>query len=509
MIITSMRRGTLRGGVWFTVLGTLIFLGFLQAPRRLEAARYCTPERIWEEYQNRQGRKLPEHRPGSTVEKPFALSLEKDEEQDFFSFDYPYRFDLEAEFVRTLQVDDPGHPDDGGMREAEHLLDIIQSDNTQESIWVWCRYFEITGDDRYRENIDDAWGYVMRNPAYREEGGGGPLGYYRVYNCGWGLRAEMIFRDVYGDTTFKAYADSICDYLADNRLNLEYPVPPYYLLNGLVQGWAVGNYYEYAVTDGREDHIAAAIEIAADVKDWVESDPATFLSEETWAMSGGATVWGLIKSYFQEFPDELPAWVEEYGPCLDTYEGYGEWHNAWNGWYALGHYFLWSSSGDMMYKGYHKSLTDLLLLQDGDLDGGIPASESEPDDHDQSWVSNYLAYMGLEPMRPVVDLLLADVPDTLAGGDSWSYRALMVSNRDEDIALYGLAGVLLPGNEPYAGNPVYGPVRTHLGPFEHMENLIEGSVPGIAPEGEYTLHHIIATDRENIIDRDRFSCEVR
>jgi hypothetical protein len=469
------------------------------------ATPYVSPEAIREEYVCRQNEKLAR----GIVESERAIGYISEGSRRLFDYDYPYHFDLEAEFITTLQVDDPGNPDDGGMREGEHLPDIIQSDNTQESIWVWCRYQELHGDDRYNENIEDAWGYVMRFPAYSEEGGSGPLGYYRVYNCGWGLQAEMIYRDVFADTTYKSYADSICGYLDENRLNLYYPVPPYRLLNGMVQGWAVGGLYDYAVREGNDEYRAISLDIAADVKEWIEDEPETFLSEEVWAMSGGAAVWGVINSYFREYPEELPDWIAQYGPLLDSYEEYGEWHNAWNGWYALGHYTLWCGSGEMPYKGYHRALTDILVGQDGDEDGGIPVSEGEPDDQDQSWVSNYLAFMCLEPLRPAVDLLLVDTPTTLSRGDHWSYRALMVSNRGWDLSFYGGSLLFLPDHTPYHGNPFYGPEKIILGPYEYEERLLEGTVPHFAPIGDYRVDFILGNPPRSVIDREQFLCRIQ
>ncbi|MBD3169265.1 MAG: hypothetical protein GF307_07260, partial [candidate division Zixibacteria bacterium] len=118
-----------------------------------------------------------------------------------------------AAFIQSLQYLEPD-TNFGGMMEAEHLLDIIQTDNTSEAVWIWCRYYELTGDNQYYQNVLNAWEYINNWPAWREEGGSNPSnGYYRYYVGGWGLLAEMIYRDVYGSDTFRVYADSVADYM--------------------------------------------------------------------------------------------------------------------------------------------------------------------------------------------------------------------------------------------------------------------------------------------------------
>ncbi|MEO0019560.1 MAG: hypothetical protein ABIK47_02830, partial [candidate division WOR-3 bacterium] len=86
-------------------------------------------------------------------------------------FNYLKRKKWVCEFVARYQVSDSLSPDFGGIIEAEHLPTIIETDNTQEAIWVWSRHHQITGSDYYQENIRRAWIYVLRNPAYREHGG--------------------------------------------------------------------------------------------------------------------------------------------------------------------------------------------------------------------------------------------------------------------------------------------------------------------------------------------------
>jgi hypothetical protein len=44
-----------------------------------------------------------------------------------------------AWFIASMQVSDTTSADYGGIREGEHLPDIIQTDNTSESIWIFSR----------------------------------------------------------------------------------------------------------------------------------------------------------------------------------------------------------------------------------------------------------------------------------------------------------------------------------------------------------------------------------
>ncbi|MBM3317417.1 MAG: hypothetical protein FJY75_06150 [Candidatus Eisenbacteria bacterium] len=314
--------------------------------------------------------------------------------------DYLAVFGLIAEFLSVWQVNRPGDPNHGGIREGEHLPDIIQTDNTSEAIWVWSRYYELTGDDQYFDNIIRAFAYSLLHPAYAEEGGSLPsTGYYRMYNCGWAACAELKFRQVYGDDTYLAYGDACGDYIRDHYLDMSGPMfndrvnPP-------VLSWAAGNLYIRGLFDDNASWREGALAHARDrVKPWVEAAPSILAIEE-WAMSGGATMWGLLASYFAEYPGEAAAWLALYKDEMDLTATPGQFTNAWNGWYALGHRAVGEALDDPFHLGVHLSLTEELVLEDGDNDGGIPARPEDNDDQDQTWVSNYLAFMGLSPLLP-------------------------------------------------------------------------------------------------------------
>ena len=119
-------------------------------------------------------------------------------------------------------------------------------------------------------------------------------------------------------------------------------------------------------------------------------------------------MWGLVNSYFKEYPADLVTWVETYAPYLDTEVDSSQYQNAWRGWAALGQATATEVTGSGLYGGYFKHLADTLVQNDGDNDGGIPVIDAEPDDHDQSWVTNYLGFMCMARMIDISGLVSGD-----------------------------------------------------------------------------------------------------
>ena len=314
------------------------------------------------------------------------------------SYDPLERFTMGADFIVGLQVADTASESYGGMREAEHMLNIVQSDNTQESIWIWSRYYRMTGADSYNDNVVAAWDYVMGNKAYDEEGGDDPItGYYRMYNCGWGLRAVMEYDDVYGDETYSTYGDSCASYICHHPMMLNYVTGAPRRLNGMIMAWALGNLYEYGESTGNAIFQARALAIVDSLKTWVDNNPAKFHWKE-WAMEGGVVMWGIVHSYFANDPTGLAEWVTAGAPNLDTevLPTAGDYQNAWRAWAAFGQATAWDVLDSETYKGYFQHLADTLVANDGDLDGGIPVLDADPDNYDQSWVTNYLGFMCMD-----------------------------------------------------------------------------------------------------------------
>jgi hypothetical protein len=313
------------------------------------------------------------------------------------SYDPFVRYNMCCQFVTTMQVVDPTI-DFGGIREGEHLLTIIQSDNTSESIWLWSHYYRLSGTDTYHTNVDAAWAYIMNHPAYNEEGNDSQItGYYRRYNCSWALRAVMEFSDVYGDATYAAYGDSCASYLCHNPMKLNGLTGAARRLNGMIMGWAVGNLYEYGQYAGNPAFSSKALDMADSLQAWVDVNPNKLHWKE-WAMEGGAAMWGIVHSVFADDPTNVQTWVTASAPYLDTevLPADGAYQNAWRGWAALGQSTATEVLDSPTYGGYFQHLADTLVANDGDSDGGIPVLDADPDNYDQSWVTNYLAFMCMD-----------------------------------------------------------------------------------------------------------------
>ncbi len=316
--------------------------------------------------------------------------------------DYLFDFERAAWFIASLQVSDTLSANYGGIREGEHLPDIIQTDNTSESIWIFTRYYDVSGNDSILTHLDASWDYVLSHPAYNEEGGDETYGgYYRYYNCGWALRAGLLFEEVLGDTSHRPYVDSCANYLSTHTLSRLGQVPFLDNVNPPVLAWGAGNLRRYGEARGDSLWLKRGWRRGQRAKGWVEGDPS-ILGTEEWAMSGGAVMWGLLESYFREFPAEESLWVATYSSFMDTLSDPGTWENAWQGWYAFGEKRLEESTGDPIWGNRHLALTDYLVgFDDTDQDGGIMANPAENDTMDQGWVTAYLGVMCLDLVMDV------------------------------------------------------------------------------------------------------------
>jgi len=310
-------------------------------------------------------------------------------------FAYLFEYIQICDFLDFWQVADTNSINFGGMIEGEtgDLVNIIQTDNTQESIRVWSHYAALTGDpERYRQNIADAWTYTMNFPAYSEEG---ETDYYRVHNCGWGLVAQIEFETVFNDSTYRQYADSSAEYIVAHPLSFTQGDPYYQQLHPLVTGWAAGTLYQYGLYRSNPAFVTAALNYGQAVKTWIEANPYRLSQNEVWAMSGGTAMWGVVNSLFRDDSTGSAAWLAQYLPYMDTYSGPGQWNNSWNIWYAHAYYGVYDITGDSLEFANGVFLTDTLLHQDTDNDGGVPAGSADPDSMDQTWISCYTDYMGI------------------------------------------------------------------------------------------------------------------
>lgn len=326
--------------------------------------------------------------------KPYFISPPKIYEPLVDRFNYLYEIKQTADFVARYQIIDSLSPDFGGIIEAEHLPTIIETDNTQEAIWVWSRWYELTGRDDYQVNIRRAWIYVMRYPAYRE----GP-DYYCVWNCGLAFFAETKYRQVYQDSSFLPYTDTCLQYM------LNHPLPLTNSLNAFVTGFAAGMLYQYALERNNLLAKDTALAYGNRVRSWIEADARNRLATGNWAMSGGTALWGICQSIWQEDTLTGKNWIGIYKDSLPFFYPVGQWNNSWNIWLANGYRAAATITHNDTFWFLHHLLTDTLLLQDRDDDGGIPATWNEPANYDQTWVSTYLDFMGMDVfVTPTYDL---------------------------------------------------------------------------------------------------------
>ena len=305
-------------------------------------------------------------------------------------YNYLERIRLMADFVASYQVSDSMSPEYGGIIESEHQPNIIETDNTQEAIWVWSRWFELTGRDDYRVNIDRAWVYVLNHPAYWEHGGQPTSVWYAVWNCGLAFMAEARYRAAYGDSSYRSYADSCRGFYIAN------PLDTWNIRDNFVTSQSSGMAYPCALEFGDGELRDTTLARGARVRSWIEADAATRLAYASWAMSGGTALWGVCNTVCREDTAAGRAWVETYLDSLPGFYPTGTWNCSHNIWLANAYRACAEVSADSTGWLMHHYLVDTLLTRDTDRDGGIPATWTDPETQDQTWVSTYMDFMGMD-----------------------------------------------------------------------------------------------------------------
>jgi hypothetical protein len=320
-------------------------------------------------------------------------------------FNYLQRIKLVCDFVAQYQVSDSSSPDYGGIIEAEHLPTIIETDNTQEAIWIWTRWFQLTGRDEYRENIRRAWTYLLNHPAYHEHGGNPSNVWYAVWNCGLGLWMELLYRQVYQDSGFDFYADSCRLFYLANPLN------PANYLDNFVTAQASGMAYDFALQRNDRELMDTVLSRGIRVKSWIEAAPRSRLSYQSWAMCGATAFWGVSQTFCRFDTIAGRIWINTYAESLPGFYPAGNWNCSHNIWLANAYHAAAAISHSSPYQTMHQYLTDTLLMLDVDYDGGIPATWTDPSTQDQTWISTYLDFMGMDRLTGPVfenDLALFD-----------------------------------------------------------------------------------------------------
>jgi len=346
---------------------------------------------------------VPEYQDGpNRIIRPHPVHPDRD-------FDnYIGQLELIADFLDSLQEHDPEHNQFGGMHEGEtgNLWAIVETDNTQEAIRVWCEYAAFFDDpDSYRQNIADAWTYCDNNPAWEEALGNPDALYYALHNCGWGLIAEMRYREIY-DENRRQYGLNCANHIVENAPEIE--VDQQDRLMPLVLGLTAGTLYDYGVLEDSEEYRNAAVRIAENVQTWINHDLERLHHNEIWAMCGGTAMWGVLRSLGKSDSAATANWAQETLEEMDVIAGAGQWNNSWNIWYAHAWHEAFVLTGSEDYRDNTIFIVDSLLAQDYDEDGGIPATIGDPLDEDQSWVTAYTGWMGLSN-------LFSELPEVNAG----------------------------------------------------------------------------------------------
>ena len=145
----------------------------------------------------------------------------------------------------------------------------------------------------------------------------------------------------------------------------------------MVLGRAVGSLYQYGVNVNNATYKNRAVVLGGSVRTWLNSNTSNFASE-SWAVSAGVAVWGVLNSYYKDPANSsgAAAWAaiaDTYMPASDTTaDGY---QNGYNGWYAWGYYAVSEYLVSGSFTKY-QNLIDTLLNEDADDDGGIPQQGS-------------------------------------------------------------------------------------------------------------------------------------
>ena len=128
-------------------------------------------------------------------------------------------------------------------------------------------------------------------------------------------------------------------------------------------------------------------------------------------------------------------------------------------------------------------VVDFLISLDGDGDGGIGHSEESFDFNDQSWVTSYLGYMGLDKLRIPVDLVIVPDTTTVQPGDLLRFTGTAVNNTNDTIGLEGWTEIYLRDGTPLPSNPVLGPFQFTLEGEGSVGLSFSQSLPNPAPTG--------------------------
>ncbi len=192
-------------------------------------------------------------------------------------------------------------------------------------------------------------------------------------------------------------------------------------------------------------------------------------------MCGGTAFWGVAKTVCRADTAAGRQWLETYAESLPGFYPSGSWNCSHNIWLAN----AYRASAELLdaepWWLMHHYLTDTLLMRDTDRDGGIPATWTDPNTQDQTWVSTYLDFMGMDVfVSPTFDsdvsVLEFTAPDphgAYVAGDTVEVAVPVANvgrNMLHDIALTVAAGGMGIG------------VRIESLPFVAIETIAAGPI---------------------------------
>jgi hypothetical protein len=379
------------------------------------------------------------------------------------------RLALIAKFEKSMQYTgacpDAASCDYGGVIEVQsgpgHA--IIESDNTQEAIWIWSWQRQLAGDTSYTPQIADAFEFLSVFPGWLKWEGTGDTGpdYYSVYNCAWGVRAVVELEAASGDTSHHAYGDMCASHIAEYATMI---ADDGILLDVAPAAFAASGLWIWATAQGDTALQQKAVDIGTVVKAWIDATPSR-VSSQTWAVTGAAVYDGVLGSYMMAHPDELVPWVQKIAPLLGGWideskpanpNDWTDWRNAHAAWNMIAQFdtgTVLGEDGTGPHNQVALGIFSKLVAQDTQGNGAIPGSQQRENAHeDETWITAYLVYFGMRP-------LLADMElDAGTGGEGQNEGGI-----DDAGADGGSSGSTGPSPSGHSGCDVGGGESGPLG----------------------------------------------
>jgi hypothetical protein len=309
---------------------------------------------------------------------------------------------------------------------------IIQSDNTQEAVWIWSWERQLNADPSYSPQIANAFTFLSVFPGWLKWEGTGDTGpdYYSIYNCAWGVRAIVEYEASSGDLSHHSYGQMCAEHIQSYAATVASSAGSESgLIDMATASFAASGLWIWGTAQGDSAMQASAVEIGSVVKTWLDTNPEV-TSSQTWAVTGAAVYDGVLGSYMKGHPDELVAWVQQSAPNLGGWidesqpaspNDWTDWRNAWNAWNMLAQFDTGTVLGEGATGPHNQTALTIytnLVAEDTQGNGAIPGSQQrETDDEDETWITAYLVYFGMRPLLADMQLDAGAPPPPDGGSD--------------------------------------------------------------------------------------------